>query len=159
MKHFEACLDIKSNFKLNFQYTEFHLVIKSHRTDEALRKFSPEIRKCFFEGEKQLKFFKTYSKAQCKWECMANKTLEKCGCVKFSMPRDAKTPVCNLSSLSCIPKMITDQCNCLPSCVDVEYTYQMDKTHFINELFKLPPGYDFSTAIEEHRIVNFFSVS
>jgi acid-sensing ion channel, other len=119
-----------------FQYTEFRVNIKSYRTDDSLRSFSPEKRKCFFEGEKVLRFFKTYSKALCEWECMSNKTLEKCGCAKFSMPRDANTPVCNASSLTCVDSITTDHCDCLSPCVDVKYTYQLDKTHFNRDFYR-----------------------
>lgn len=53
---------------------------------EGIRKYSPEVRKCYYPRERQLRFFKMYSLRNCETECLANYTLEICGCVQFSMP-------------------------------------------------------------------------
>ena len=37
--------------------------------------------------EKNLEFFKTYTKSSCEQECLADQTLMKCGCVQFFMIR------------------------------------------------------------------------
>jgi amiloride-sensitive sodium channel len=110
---------------------------KSHRTDEALRRFDPEQRKCYFEGERQLKYFKAYTKAHCEWECRSNATLKHCGCVKFSMPRDKYMPVCNLSMLACILDVKSSFCDCYQPCIDLKYGYRVDKTNFNRRLFDL----------------------
>lgn len=54
-------------------------------TSSDVRKHSPIIRQCYFTSERKLRFFRTYSQRNCELECMANFTLEKCGCVNFSM--------------------------------------------------------------------------
>jgi amiloride-sensitive sodium channel len=111
---------------------EYRIEVESKTTDEALRGFSPHQRDCYFEGERSLKFFKTYTKAHCYWECMTNYTLKLCGCVKFSMPRDEKTRVCEHPESNCyIDAMETwpnissnDQakpCDCLSPCHDINY--------------------------------------
>lgn len=117
------------------EYLEFSITPTSHRSDEALRAFPPEVRKCYFEGEKKLKFFKTYTKALCEWECKANDTLKECGCAKFSMPRDQKTKVCNISQMKCATETDKMPCNCYAPCNDVKYTYQMDRTQFNRKIF------------------------
>lgn len=53
---------------------------------ETLLDYDPHQRECFFQFERRLRFFKWYSRANCETECLANYTLEVCGCVKFSMP-------------------------------------------------------------------------
>lgn len=55
-------------------------------TAEHLRSYSFTQRKCYFNSDRQLRFFKVYSQNNCELECLANYTLNKCGCVKFSMP-------------------------------------------------------------------------
>lgn len=47
---------------------------------------TPEERRCYFESERQLKFFKRYSKINCEVECLTNKTIEVCGCSLYWMP-------------------------------------------------------------------------
>lgn len=59
-------------------------------TSDGLRKYSPKQRHCFFYSERQLHFFKFYSQSNCKAECLANYTLQQCGCVKFNMPSMSK---------------------------------------------------------------------
>lgn len=59
---------------------------KIYFTAETLQSYDPNVRKCFFRWERQLRFFRIYSRANCESECLANYTLDACGCVKFSMP-------------------------------------------------------------------------
>lgn len=67
---------------------EIHISIKPTltTTSDGLRSYPIESRQCFFNSERQLKFFKFYSQNNCKIECLANYTLQKCDCVKFNMP-------------------------------------------------------------------------
>lgn len=55
-------------------------------TSEGLRNYKPEQRKCFYQSERRLHFFKMYTQDNCEKECLANLTKTMCGCVKFSMP-------------------------------------------------------------------------
>ncbi|KAL3273935.1 hypothetical protein HHI36_015359 [Cryptolaemus montrouzieri] len=71
-------------------------------TSDPVKYYRPIDRDCFFQGEKNLKFFKIYSKTNCALECLTNYTLEQCGCVAFFMPREASTPICGLSKLTCL---------------------------------------------------------
>ena len=109
---------------------EFFITIKSYRADDALRSFSPQLRNCYFEGEKPLKYFKTYSKALCQYECDANQSLEECGCAKFSMPRGKDTPICTLNELRCTENLTRGECECLVPCYDFRYTFRYNETPF-----------------------------
>ncbi|KAG5668409.1 hypothetical protein PVAND_016349 [Polypedilum vanderplanki] len=120
----------KNVLKFNIAET-ITLKAKMYKTDESLRKYSPEIRGCYFEGEKNLKFFKSYTKANCEFECMANQTFETCGCVKFSMPRDNETKVCDETKIKCYTDVMTffrnnqekaQPCDCLRTCSDIKYS-------------------------------------
>lgn len=53
---------------------------------KSLFKYQPKKRECFFNSERQLRFFKAYTKKSCEDECVANFTIRECGCVKLSMP-------------------------------------------------------------------------
>lgn len=55
-------------------------------TSDGLRHYSPNRRQCYFNSERQLRFFKVYTQRNCELECLSNYTKSECGCVKFSMP-------------------------------------------------------------------------
>lgn len=55
-------------------------------TSNDLRDFKPNERHCIYNHERQLRFFKYYSRPSCEAECLANFTQKQCGCVKLSMP-------------------------------------------------------------------------
>lgn len=55
-------------------------------TSIGLRHYKPNERQCFFNSERKLRFFNVYTQRNCELECLANFTLNECGCVKFSMP-------------------------------------------------------------------------
>lgn len=55
-------------------------------TTERVRNFKPHQRNCFYDDERQLRFFKMYTEINCEVECLANFTKTICECVKFSMP-------------------------------------------------------------------------
>jgi amiloride-sensitive sodium channel len=97
-------------------------------TDESLRSYTPEQRRCYFEGERKLKFFASYTKAQCELECLTNNTLKECGCVQFFMPREENTEICNIENFVKCARVanskFTDNigsCGCLEPCTDIEY--------------------------------------
>jgi acid-sensing ion channel, other len=55
-------------------------------TAPDLRRFSAEKRQCYFNDERYLQFFKYYTQNNCNFECVANKTIKMCGCMRFDMP-------------------------------------------------------------------------
>jgi len=107
----------------------------------SLKSFAPEKRGCFLKNEKQLQFFKTYTKNNCEYECMANFTLLKCGCVKHSMPRTEEEKVCQVEDVKCyseisknwptsyykdyrnrnVQNLLNLPCSCLPPCTQIKY--------------------------------------
>lgn len=116
---------------------KYQLTAVNYRSDEALRAFNPLRRNCYFDGERKLTFFKTYTKPHCDYECMANYTLESCGCVKFSMPRDAKTRTCDLIEATCFNNAMENwsnnsktsnsdkPCDCLSTCTNIKYALKV----------------------------------
>lgn len=126
------------------------LTARAFSTDPDMRKFQPDKRRCYFQGERKLQFFKTYTKSQCDYECMTNYTLRTCGCVKFSMPRAPDTPVCDLDKAKCYNKAMlewpdkdeeseksTMPCGCLPTCNDIKYSLKLDKEAIVDAAVRL----------------------
>jgi acid-sensing ion channel, other len=136
---------------ISFDYERMlTLSAKSFRTDDELRKYPPDVRRCYFDGERKLKYFKSYTKYHCDYECLANYTLDRCGCVKFSMPRSQDTPVCDLNRTMCYFDAMLHwpgksehggsaimPCNCLPSCSDVKYSVKLDKIGILDSSVRL----------------------
>lgn len=93
----------KQFYSIPFQ-KQTTISVKPHMiySSKDVKGYDPVSRQCFFNQEKNLKFFKTYTKSSCEMECQAEHTLSSCGCVKFSMPRDNQTTICDLSKLDCI---------------------------------------------------------
>lgn len=106
------------------------------KTEESLRKLSPEARDCYFDGEKKLKFFKIYSLMNCEQECYSNITYEKCGCVPFTKPRDEEMTICidgfhrgtcevflrnSLDYNETLNFSPRKNCSCLTSCNSIKY--------------------------------------
>lgn len=56
-------------------------------TSVKVKQYSTSKRKCLFQSEVSLKYFKHYTQDNCKLECLTDYTLQKCGCVAFFMPR------------------------------------------------------------------------
>ena len=71
-------------------------------SSKDVKGYDPASRQCFFNNEKSLKFFKTYTKSSCELECLTEHTLSSCGCVQFAMPRENSTAVCDQSKLECV---------------------------------------------------------
>lgn len=55
-------------------------------TTNGLRSYDPNRRQCFFQSDRQLRFFRIYTQNNCEAECLANFTKIQCGCARFSMP-------------------------------------------------------------------------
>ncbi|XP_039294148.1 pickpocket protein 28-like [Nilaparvata lugens] len=93
----------------------------------------PDERECFSstsEKERQLKFFKYYTRRNCLVECFTDKILENCSCVLYFLPHTEGTPICgNAESKACAHVIMEDvniesswkDCNCLASCNHTEY--------------------------------------
>ncbi|XP_048007454.1 pickpocket protein 28-like [Leguminivora glycinivorella] len=114
--------------------TAFAIKLDILDTADELANYSPDIRQCYFPNERYLQFFQKYTSLNCQLECLTNYTVKICGCVSFYMPRNSSTPVCNADMMLCLEKAVDqyateedlhegkpDQCDCLPSCKDLNY--------------------------------------
>ncbi|KAG5669231.1 hypothetical protein PVAND_017123 [Polypedilum vanderplanki] len=137
-RNYKIIIHLPNEYPTEFHYYKFIesnnanriiMTAEYYENEPKLRKFSPESRDCYFEGERKLKFFKIYTKSQCNLECLTNHTLKTCNCVKFSMPREQNTPVCNLTQTICYEEARSDwydmnaenRCKCLQPCTYIHY--------------------------------------
>lgn len=56
-------------------------------SDENVKHYMPEKRKCFFDEERKLYYFRKYTQENCEFECVVNTTRDNCGCAMMFMPR------------------------------------------------------------------------
>jgi acid-sensing ion channel, other len=134
----------------NVLYFETQKVVtfsaKSKRMDEGLRKFSPQNRECYFQDERKLKFFNSYTRSNCMYECFTNYTLKLCDCVAFVLPHNNQTKICDSPNESdCYYKRFVNfpdiddsliPCGCLPTCNDIEYTLNEDENSLKTKIKK-----------------------
>lgn len=121
-------------------------------TSPGLANYEPNRRQCYFNDERDLRFFKVYTQSNCELECLANFTLQQCDCVKFSMPRDNDAKICGQSDVVCYDKAEDDlladdlkkslkthseenkrgttDCNCLPSCTSINYDAEISQADY-----------------------------
>lgn len=83
---------------------ETSLIVKPNMiySSKNIKTYEPGKRFCYFNKERELKYFKIYSKTNCALECKADYVMRKCGCVTFAMPRSNKTLVCKNEQLECV---------------------------------------------------------
>uniref|UniRef100_A0A1A9WD09 Pickpocket protein 28 n=1 Tax=Glossina brevipalpis TaxID=37001 RepID=A0A1A9WD09_9MUSC len=98
-----------------------------------------------------LKHYEPNNQNNCELECLANFTLSKCGCVKYSMPRRYAAPVCGPKKISCLydaeDKLALEEfnqgvsatdssyrapttCNCLPACTSIAYEAEISQADY-----------------------------
>ncbi|XP_075972068.1 pickpocket protein 28-like [Anticarsia gemmatalis] len=127
---------------LNKQVSSMALSFSILNTSETLRNYDPEIRQCYFNDERYLRYFKIYTASNCKIECLTNYTYARCGCVAFYMPFATKNATCKLRDLNCVIEAqeaflpghtnstVEKSCLCLPACNTIDYDAEILKTDF-----------------------------
>ncbi|XP_050536569.1 pickpocket protein 28-like isoform X2 [Daktulosphaira vitifoliae] len=133
-----------SAYFINDRLLSVSLTVYYKPTSQAVSKWSPETRNCYFENERSLKYFKIYTAHNCEIECRANATLRRCGCAAFYQPRDPEVPICGSQNYRCykssfnsdfsifqedlrVPNSSDKDCGCLPDCSSYSYDYNVVK--------------------------------
>lgn len=109
--------------------------------DDDLASLDIALRSCYMKDERQLKFFKTYSKRNCEIECFSNLTKEICKCVPYDVIRDQETELCGLDDAECVNEQkrillfsgdtkVSENCSCLDTCNLINY----DVEYFVTKL-------------------------
>lgn len=88
--------NMDTSFKLPLnQIVSVAIKPKMITVSEELKNYKPENRNCYFFNERNLTYFKSYSQQNCLDECLANHTIQQCGCVPFYMPSEENL-LCNI---------------------------------------------------------------
>jgi amiloride-sensitive sodium channel len=109
--------------------------------DDEIRKIDVNRRKCLFEDERPLRFFKKYTYRNCELECWFNISYEENRCVPYYLVRDATTNMCEIEDFTLVwrneekirlnPNNEAEKiCNCYPDCNQIEY-----KVEVLSEMF------------------------
>ncbi|KOB66623.1 Gonad-specific amiloride-sensitive sodium channel 1, partial [Operophtera brumata] len=139
---------------VNGEVTTLAVSLHAQSTSDSLARYSPDVRQCYFQSDRYLRYFKNYTTKNCKAECLSNYTQEHCGCVGFYMPHDNSSLFCAENKMDCMRKaynkMVQKQlpvelgldmpvsgCHCLPACESIEYDAEVLKTAFITENFEV----------------------
>jgi hypothetical protein len=138
---------------------EVSIIPEITNTDESLRSVDPQTRSCYFEGEKQLKYFKVYSRRNCEHECISN-YIEKnfrFNCTPFHYLRTESQEVCDhrfevklrlqMGYLLKSANNFLQKCNCLDECNFIKYrTEIIAHRNPIRESFFW--NFDFEVSVE-----------
>ncbi|KAK4879332.1 hypothetical protein RN001_007478 [Aquatica leii] len=101
---------------------------------------------CYFNQERFLKFFKTYTFRNCITECRVNYTLEKCNCIPYYMISNSTADMCEHHNLECIHKVqgnmcCRSKCHCLPNCNEYSFSERMSYNRLTaTRLFYMVPA-------------------
>lgn len=110
-------------------------------TKYLIENYNKDQRKCFAPNakktERELLFFKQYTQRNCQLESLTMRTLIRCKCATFGMPRFINTTICRTASeLKCVQmieetlmKRVLNKTNtdyaCLPACSSISYDAEM----------------------------------
>lgn len=115
-------------------------------TTYLIENYTKDQRKCLAPNaektERDLLFFKKYTQRNCQLEALTVRTLIKCKCATFGMPRFINTTICRTASeLKCVKiieetlmKLVLNKTyidyECLPACSSISYEAEMSMAKF-----------------------------
>ncbi|EDV55604.1 pickpocket protein 28 [Drosophila erecta] len=115
----------------------------------AIRSISRDGRQCLFRNEKELIFYRIYTRLNCENECLAAFLYETCSCIPFDHPLIySNASICSMVDMSCVrraqrasnrPGWAKCRQKCLPSCFDINY---------------LASGFSFPLASNDFQLAN-----
>ncbi|XP_037826361.1 pickpocket protein 28-like [Lucilia sericata] len=144
------------------------------KSQDNLMDYPVEKRQCYFNKERNLRFFKFYTQNNCQTECLTNYTIAKCGCARFWMPRPLDVPICDLTKLTCytnaahdLELLIANQtarktkdhkvqiiCDCIPACNSLEYNFEITQGNLdANATLKAYRLFDHNEDISLSRLI------
>ncbi|XP_017090672.2 pickpocket protein 28 [Drosophila bipectinata] len=115
----------------------------------AIRSISREGRQCLFKNEKDLIFYRIYTRLNCENECMSAYLYESCSCIPFDFPKIySNASTCTMLDTFCVrraqrstnrPRWAKCRSQCLPTCFDLNY---------------LASGFSFPLAVNDFLLAN-----
>lgn len=146
------------------------IIVKPHvySIDESVHSFLTDIRKCYVEGERELKYFKAYNKNNCELECNLNISLSLYNCSVILLPiGNADYSMCNIAELDNETHNFWTakrSCNCLPNCDNIVYDIEAsnnianttDYWKILEEFYRKPTDNENSINDKYNEITIFF---
>lgn len=107
------------------------ITIKSFRSNENLRMLDPDIRQCYFEEERDLKFFEKYSKHHCDLECLSEDISfsKSCQTIEMLRRKNSTEKFCDGIYIESYPSNFEEtrkNCKCLSNCNYLQYVIRTD---------------------------------
>ncbi|XP_023245644.1 pickpocket protein 28-like, partial [Copidosoma floridanum] len=148
---------------------ETRVIITPHIADAdiSIIKIPVKIRRCYFLGEKNLKYYKIYTQRNCVLECEANFTLQYCQCMEYYMPVTSNTRICGKNDDLCtdIAKKImknkwyedddvraaynitkAPSCKCYPGCNEINYSTEISQSMLMTTFYIPEEIYKFDSS-------------
>lgn len=131
--------------------TRVRVIPKRMEALSMLRSTNPKDRQCYFSSEKDLLYFKYYTRRNCEMECDSRQMLRRCNCIPYYMPRIyANATTCFLRHFDCVfetERLTIDLENlkckdeCLSGCHDLSYYPDMFVTPLASRDFNLQDSF------------------
>ncbi|XP_075157994.1 pickpocket protein 28-like [Haematobia irritans] len=125
----------------------------------SLRSISPKDRQCYFSDEKELLFFKYYTRRNCEMECNTKLVFRLCNCIPNYMPTIvANSSVCFLQDMTCVSmaeRVVADKetelCKheCLSGCNELTYFPDLFATPLTQRNYKVQETFFANFSLEE----------
>jgi hypothetical protein len=115
-------------FAITGEKLNYFIVPEKMSYDESIVDFTPEERNCWFDGERQLNFFRVYNRPNCEHECLASQMVQSCNCVSFYLIRNESMRICSASDENCFRKVeenfqnTKEICKCYQPCEYIKYS-------------------------------------
>lgn len=99
-------------------------------SDEKLRRIPPSVRKCYFDGERTLKFHRKYTLRNCEHECLTDHVTLNLNCTPFYMIHEEASNVCGIEEVKLIlmhsqRELFYSDCDCLEECNSIVYNIKI----------------------------------
>lgn len=104
---------------------------KRMESSPSLRSVSPLDRQCYFSDERELKYYKYYTRRNCEMECDSQLLFRLCHCIPYYMAMtQPNASVCFLKDMECVDlaeRMIVDsqtlacKAECLAGCQEIMF--------------------------------------
>jgi acid-sensing ion channel, other len=125
---------------IEFDYAfDFEVLISPEiiKTDADLKSVDPMKRGCYFQGEKQLKYFNYYTRRNCESECLVDALHKnvKINCTPYYMVRSDSMDFCDyryeydmkvqIFLITQKRRSFYDDCGCLDACDSINYSFEI----------------------------------
>ncbi|XP_073831774.1 pickpocket protein 28-like [Musca autumnalis] len=132
---------------------------KINEAASTLRQVAPKDRQCYFSDEKQLIYFKYYTRQNCIMECDAKMIMKMCHCIPHYLPNIfSNATICYLKDMDCLERAESlllvstiEECKseCLNGCNEISHSPDLFSTEFAQHDYYLPDHFFHNRSLDE----------